>query len=148
MSLQNVKDRDKAMMEMKRELKKLQVRVLIERHLEAIPCDLPSFEPEGACNPQIELGYACYDWDPCVKLNKTFSLMCVQRIREQIRTWANDATIRDTTLLIEARRAIEHQMVGAWHAINVAHSYVCSHAAACRQRSCQLLLLPAYSSFL
>ena len=36
-----------------------------------------------------------------------------QRIREQIRTWANDATIRDTSLLIEARRAIEHQMVCA-----------------------------------
>ena len=36
---------------------------------------------------------------------------CAQRIREQIRTWANDATIRDTSLLIEARRAIEHQMV-------------------------------------
>ena len=35
----------------------------------------------------------------------------MQRIREQIRAWANDATIRDTTLLLEARRAIEHQMV-------------------------------------
>ena len=35
----------------------------------------------------------------------------VQRIREQIRTWASDATIRDTSLLLEARRAIEHQMV-------------------------------------
>ena len=36
-----------------------------------------------------------------------------QRIREQIRSWASDATIRDTSLLIEARRAIEHQMVRA-----------------------------------
>ncbi len=39
------------------------------------------------------------------------SATVMQRIREQIRAWANDATIRDTTLLLEARRAIEHQMV-------------------------------------
>ena len=32
--------------------------------------------------------------------------MCVQRIREQIRRWASDATIRDMSLLIEARHAM------------------------------------------
>ena len=49
----------------------------------------------------------------------------MQRIREQIRAWANDATIRDTTLLLEARRAIEHQMVrtleyAGWRALSLA----------------------------
>ena len=35
----------------------------------------------------------------------------MQRLRETIRGWAADQTIRDVTLLNEARRAIEFQMV-------------------------------------
>ena len=37
----------------------------------------------------------------------------MQRLRETIRGWAADPTIRDVTLLLEARRAIEHEMVRA-----------------------------------
>ena len=36
---------------------------------------------------------------------------CMQRLREMIRGWAADQTIRDVSLLNEARRAIEFQMV-------------------------------------
>lgn len=35
----------------------------------------------------------------------------MQRLRETIRGWAADQTIRDVSLLNEARRAIEFQMV-------------------------------------
>ena len=38
---------------------------------------------------------------------------CMQRLRETVRSWAADQTIRDVSLLNEARRAIEFQMVRA-----------------------------------
>ncbi len=35
----------------------------------------------------------------------------MQRLRETIRGWAADPTIRDVSLLLDTRRAIEHEMV-------------------------------------
>ena len=102
---QNVKDRDKAMMEMKRELKKLQVRTAA---LAPCRCSWLS-QTRHPFSSQTRLAPLCRQSMRC----DSKIVSHAQRIREQIRTWANDATIRDTSLLIEARRAIEHQMVRA-----------------------------------
>ena len=101
------------MMEMKRELKKLQVtprRTVFES------CCCTWLSQTG-----LSVDLARWQLTGHSRSNSLHRLSSrAQRIREQIRTWANDATIRDTSLLIEARRAIEHQMVWFSHTLILA----------------------------
>ena len=47
---------------------------------------------------------------------RLLTLLCAQRLRETIRGWAADPTIRDVSLLLETRRAIEIEMVRSMRA--------------------------------
>ena len=51
----------------------------------------------------------------------------VQRTREHIRACVNDATIRDTSLLIKASRTIEQQMVCAGFEVRASCSTLFQH---------------------
>lgn len=91
--MQDAKDRDKWMQEMKRELKRLQVRLQLAASLHTSSSDRCWQLSLHAQDAQIRLAHP------------------VQRLRDQIRQWAADPTIRDTALLMDARHAIEHEMV-------------------------------------
>ncbi len=91
--MQDAKDRDKWMQEMKRELKRLQVRLQLAAPLDSASSDRYWRLMLHAQDAEARLAYR------------------LQRLRDQIRQWAADPTIRDTELLMDARHAIEHEMV-------------------------------------
>ncbi|BDA50615.1 probable CCR4-NOT transcription complex subunit 3 at N-terminal half [Coccomyxa sp. Obi] len=78
----------------------------IEQALKKIYDGIHNFKELGV---KMEAAEDAKDRDKWMQEMKR-ELKRLQRLRDQIRQWAADPTIRDTSLLIDARHAIEHEM--------------------------------------